>query len=293
MVTKHQNHLKITPSNFVFPYDEESQFGYYRLTSYHNFVYGLFRRNLLPRDFVFDKFLRSSMRHYRNGIVDTTISGISMRMKPALNATEAGLLRRGLRYDQNEWNALAKACSSAENPIFIDIGANVGLYSLLLTKAVPEVRILAYEPHPGLCKQMKYNLSINTGHRISVFEFAISDQPGNAWLKTNTRNLGQTRLESDGDVEVECTTLQAVVEREQLSHIDALKIDIEGHEDKALNPYLRDAPESLLPRAIVCEVNKKIWKKDPLEIALARGYREIKTFSWNRRQKNYIFVRSS
>ena len=270
METKNQNHLKITPSNFIFPYDEERQFGYYRLTPYHDFVYSLFRRNLLPRDFVFDNFLRLTARHYENGIVDATISGISMRM-----------------------NALAKACSSTENPIFVDVGANVGLYSLLLTKAVPEVRVLAYEPHPGLCKQMKYNLSINTGHRISVFEFAISDQPGKAWLKTNTRNLGQTRLESDGDVEVECTTLQAVVEREQLSHIDALKIDIEGHEDKALNPYLRDAPESLLPRAIVCEVNKKIWKNDPLEIALARGYREIKTFSWNRRQKNYIFVYSN
>lgn len=242
---------------------------------------------------MFDKFLRTSMRHYESGIVDATIAGISMRMKPALNATEAGLLRRGLRYDEKEWKALAKACSSVEKPIFVDVGANVGLYSLLVTKAVPAVHVLAYEPHPGLCKQMKYNLSINTGRNISVFECAISDQLGKAWLKTNTKNLGQTRLETEGDVEVECTTLQTVVEQEQLSRIDALKIDIEGHEDKALLPYLRDAPESLLPRAIVCEVNKNLWDEDPLDIALARGYREVKTFSWNRRQKNYVLVRSS
>ena len=219
---------------------------------------------------------------YENGIVDTTIAGISIRMKPALNATEAKFLRRGLHYDENEWKALAKACGSTENPILIDVGANVGLYSLLLAKAVPEVRVLAYEPHPGLCKQMNYNLSINTGHNISVFEFAISDQPGKAWLKTNTGNLGQTRLVTDGDVEVACTTLQAVVEQEKLSHIDALKVDVEGYEDRVLVPYLRSASDAMLPNTIVVEViTSEHWLEDPIEVAISRGYTEVKRNKMN------------
>ena len=264
------------------PYDDKRQFGYYPLIPYHNFVYGLFRRNLLPRDFVFDKFHRSAMGHYENGIVDATIAGISMRMKPKLNATEAKFLRRGFHYDEKEWKALAKACSSVENPIFIDVGANVGLYSLLLAKAVPKVRVLAYEPHPGLYKQMNYNLSINTGHNISVSKFAISDQLGKAWLKTNTCNLGQTRLETEGDVEVECTTLQTVVEREQLTHIDALKVDVEGYEDRVLVPYMRSASDSMLPNTIVVEViTSDHWLEDPTEIAISRGYTEVKRNKMN------------
>ena len=290
---KIEDYLKIDPSDFTFPYDESKPFGSYRLSSYHNFVYKLFRNNLLPRDLVFDKFLRSSMRQYKNGIVDATIAGISMRMKPAFNTSEAGLLRRGLRYDEKEWKALANSCRMTINPVFIDVGANAGLYSLLITKAVPSVRVLAFEPHPGFCRQLKFNLNLNPGHSISVHEYAMSDQLGKVWLKTHTKNNAQTRIEPEGDVEVECTTLQTVVEKEHLSRIDALKIDIEGHEDRALVPYLRDAPDSLLPRVIVCEVNKKLWKEDPLDVALSRGYEETKYFTWNRRQKNYILVYSN
>ena len=265
------------------PYDVDSPFGTYRPTKSKETLFRLFQNRALPRNFVYKAFLKSANKQQKDGIFDVTVGGISMRMKPELNATEAKFLRRGLQYDKYEWKALAKACSSVEKPIFIDVGANVGLYSFLLAKSVPEVRVLAYEPHPGLCKQMKYNLSVNTGHNISVTEFAVSDQLGKAWLKTSTDgDLGQTRLETEGDVEVKCTTLQAVVEQEKLSHIDALKVDVEGYEDRVLVPYMRNASDSMLPNTIVVEVvTSDHWLEDPIETAISRGYKEVKRNKMN------------
>ena len=264
------------------PYDVDSPFGTYRPAKSKETLFRLFQNRALPRNFIYKAFFKSAIGHQKDGIFDVTIAGISMRIKPAINGTEGKFLRRGLHFDENEWKALAKACSSGENPIFIDVGANVALYSLLLAKAVPEVRVLAYEPHPGLCRQIKYNLSINTGHNITVFEIAISDQLGTAWLKTNTSDLGQTRLETEGDLEVECTTLQAVVEQEQLSHIDALKVDVEGYEDRVLVPYMRSASDAMLPNTIVVEViTSEHWLEDPIEMAISRGYTEVKRNKMN------------
>jgi hypothetical protein len=51
-----------------------------------------------------------------------------------------------------------------------------------------------------------------------------------------------------------------------------MKIDIEGHEEAVLIPFLEQAPEDLLPRLIVIENNYMKWKRDLLALAKTRGY---------------------
>ena len=91
---------------------------------------------------------------------------------------------------------------------------------------------LAYAHSPKIYPQSVFQLQ----QKVPICGVLVQIILVVAWLETNTRNLGQTRLETEGDVEVECTTLQTVLVQGQLTHIDALKIDIEGHEDKASNP---------------------------------------------------------
>ena len=50
-------------------------------------------------------------------------------------------------------------------------------------------------------------------------------------------------------VHVPCRPLTAILDLAGISAIDALKIDIEGAEDLALAPFLREAPSQLLPPA--------------------------------------------
>jgi hypothetical protein len=57
-----------------------------------------------------------------------------------------------------------------------------------------------------------------------------------------------------------------------LTGIDALKIDVEGAEDRVLVPFLRDAPPSLWPRLIVIEDSSAEWSTDLFALLKAKGY---------------------
>ena len=56
-------------------------------------------------------------------------------------------------------------------------------------------------------------------------------------------------------------------------HVDALKIDVEGFEDRVLTGFFNDAPSSLWPRAVVIEhLSKNEWQHDCIADMRARGY---------------------
>ena len=69
--------------------------------------------------------------------------------------------------------------------------------------------------------------------------------------------------------------LQRILEQAGVSHVDALKIDIEGYEDRALIPFFKDAPQALWPRAVVIEhLSKNEWLADCIADMFSRGYAE-------------------
>ena len=67
--------------------------------------------------------------------------------------------------------------------------------------------------------------------------------------------IGRKRwaVEETGAGPIPVRTLEALLAEAGITRIDGLKIDIEGHEDKALAPFLDTAPRSMLPRRIVIE----------------------------------------
>jgi hypothetical protein len=60
-----------------------------------------------------------------------------------------------------------------------------------------------------------------------------------------------------------------------VSHVDALKIDVEGFEDRVLTGFFKQAPPSLWPRAVVIEhLSRNEWQDDCIAGMLQRGYAE-------------------
>jgi len=57
-----------------------------------------------------------------------------------------------------------------------------------------------------------------------------------------------------------------------LSRIDAIKLDVEGAEDRILVPYLTQAPRALLPRFLIIEDNRSVWKEDLVGLLERTGY---------------------
>lgn len=264
------------------PYDVDSPFGTYRPAKSKETLFKLFQNRALPRNFIYKAFLKSAIRQQKDGIFDVTVAGINVRLCPEVSGSDNKFLRKGKYVDFVEWTALANACKSVDSPVFVDIGANIGMYSLLLANEVPELRVFAIEPHPGIQHQLKFNCSLNPALNINVCGDAISDIQGQVSMNSGEDEISTSRIDEEGELRVNCITLANFVEMKNLSCIHALKVDVEGYEDRVLVPYMRNASDAMLPNTIVVEViTSEHWLEDPIELAISRGYTEVKRNKMN------------
>jgi hypothetical protein len=78
-----------------------------------------------------------------------------------------------------------------------------------------------------------------------------------------------------GAIKVPSLRLERILADADISKVDALKIDVEGFEDRVLTGFFRDAPPSLWPHAVVIEhLSRDEWLDDVIADMRARGYRE-------------------
>lgn len=217
------------------------------------------------------------------GALDVGRWGLNLRLHPLDNGCEKGLLFTPQMFEPEERAELAAEIARAgpNSPfVFIDIGANVGLFSLFVAaQAGGRARILAFEPEPGTFARLAFNVAANPALPIKPLNLALADEPGEVAIELDRRDRGGTRAHklAAGDtgadlVRVPCRPLAAVLREEGIGRIDALKIDVEGMEDVVLMPFLRDAPPSLWPRLILIEDAHELWSADLFAELAARGY---------------------
>lgn len=216
--------------------------------------------------------------------IDTTLWNTRVRLYPSRNSCEKNALFTPQMFDLHERNVLAAALdrrlAASENFTFVDIGANVGLYSLFVAgRGGGRARVLAIEPQPGILERLTYNREANPALNIEIVPCAVADREGEIELLIDTRDSGGTRLNKDNaaspggeSVRARCRPLVTILRDAGIGAVDALKIDIEGAEDWALAPFLREAPDALLPRLVLIEDRPEDWTVDLFALLRDRGY---------------------
>jgi len=119
----------------------------------------------------------------------------------------------------------------------VDVGANVGLYSLLLARLVEQSgSVLAFEPEPNLFTILRENCRGNNATNIVLFQCALGRTNGLALFHRSAFNSGDNRLDraSMGHdvVEVKVERFDDLLPD---SKPDFVKIDVQGHELAALS----------------------------------------------------------
>jgi FkbM family methyltransferase len=140
-----------------------------------------------------------------------------------------------------------------ENEIFVDVGANVGTYALIVANKYKDrkAKVIAIEPHPenyrALCKNIQIN---NLENIIKPVNKAVSDHKGKVLMYERSFD-GSHRVDSEmysiydkkylgkysiphpngKSLQVECDTLDNILVNQS---VDIMKIDIEGAEVLAL-----------------------------------------------------------
>ena len=134
--------------------------------------------------------------------------------------------------------ALAILFDPSDRPVCMDVGANIGLTTLLMDQSFNGGRILSFEPHPRTFGQMDRNIELNkTGaNQIEAFNFALGKAEGDLMFRDvdqyNTGNSflleGSLAAVAQNAIEVPVKTLDQMAGLPD--HIDLMKIDVEGFE---------------------------------------------------------------
>lgn len=165
-----------------------------------------------------------------------------------------------------------------EGEMFIDIGANVGYYTLLAANIVKKQgKVISFEPEDNNLNLLKQNISLNNFNNIVLENLALSSDSGLAILNINPVNEGghsmldlgeysddegvwsiekiSKKLENfKNDQTVKTVSLDSYIHKHNinLDRNSIVKIDVEGLEEKVLLG-MKDIIKSIKP-VIICEV---------------------------------------
>ena len=124
-----------------------------------------------------------TMRLAASGALDVERWGLRLRLYPRDNGCEKNLLFTPQMYEPAERAELAREIARAKAQtrlfVFVDIGANVGLFSLFVAaQAGADARILAIEPEPGNLGRIGLSLANNPGLPITPLPLALGETEG-------------------------------------------------------------------------------------------------------------------
>lgn len=154
-----------------------------------------------------------------------------------------------------------------EGDTVIDIGANVGIYTLKMSRVVARTGlVISFEPNPMIARQLRQLLKILRIDNVIVEQIAISDETGCAGISIPLDDIGLednalahiASLQEHSTFEVRTETLDHWLHVHSIGRISFIKCDAEGAEFSilrgALSTILKDRPY------IVMEIDDE-WPK--------------------------------
>lgn len=216
---------------------------------------------------------------------------------------QSDLFRRLAIYGEYE-PKLVKSCLQHlnRNKDVIDIGANIGFYSVLFAQEINK-RVLSVEPTQNALKRLRQNIKLNNVEsKVEIFEGVVSDHNGTLKIKSVVgkeeysticnpvhESIGQQQILEE---EVECITLDDLIEKYQLSP-GFIKMDVEGAEmlvfKGAMKTLTKHRP------IIISELTDELLRKNGssaaeiIELIVSANYKVIDPLNASNTFKNQKF----
>lgn len=153
----------------------------------------------------------------------------------------------------NAEHHLALVCSRyiRATDICLDIGANIGVTTLIISDFCPEGKVLAVEPNREVHKVLRRNIAANKLTNVETARCAVGDRDGPARFFESSAfgHLAET------GTEIEMVAVQTLMKRFSLSRLDFIKIDIEGFEAMVL----RNAFDAIQKHRSIVHLEFNTW----------------------------------
>jgi FkbM family methyltransferase len=192
-------------------------------------------------------------------------------------------------YEAPQIAHLLEQCARRPFDLFVDVGANFGLYSLLLARTGRVGNVLAFEPDPRNHLQLLTHIAVNgLATQIRSFACGLSDRDTTAgFLQAHLRSTGMSRIEATAPAGTRLANYTD--SRVQVIRFDGhfscrarrvlVKIDVEGHESQVI------AGMSRLLRDNDCLVQAEVFDAGVRQFDALLGelgYRKVKAFGHDR-----------
>ncbi len=193
---------------------------------------------------------------------------------------DAGVIvDEAIAYCMNKWgacepevcNVMARAVRPGD--FVVDVGANIGFFTLLLARLVGETgQVVAFEPAPQNIQKLKDNIALNRFSQVRQVSQPLwsSQAPVALWLAQDGGLASLARSPwAMGQIALQATTLAAAFPQPPYPRL--IKLDAEGAEYN----ILMGAGDMLRPAAtpyVLCEVNEGALKRLNRSGAMLRSY---------------------
>ncbi len=221
--------------------------------------------------FPFRLLSRSRYEFLKNGVkAKALIDRLQLLFDPV--GAEPKLLRTGL----------VAEIAAKRPPVVLDIGANVGLWTLALAKRFPASVVHAVEADPRTAETLRKN--VQSQANVIVHQLAVHSSVGRITFRSHENPLLSSVLELDDavgatkGVEVEATTLDEFVATKLGACPAFVKIDTEGNDMQVLTGATRTLADDQL-RAIVMEfgfdpsTRRQVVLQQLLDVLAQHGFR--------------------
>jgi FkbM family methyltransferase len=173
-------------------------------------------------------------------------------------------------YEVDRLRALANAISQGST--VYDVGANVGIYSLLASLRVgASGKVYAFEPLARNLGYLRKHIALNQLRNCTVIEKAVCHEEGIRHFSAASLEASMARLSADGEIVVASTSLdRCIYGNEGFRPPDVVKIDVEGAELEVLQGAARVIAE--FHPTIFLEIHGPQLQADCLSFLKARNY---------------------
>lgn len=221
--------------------------------------------------------LKRSWRMFSRSEVTRTVPAAGLMMLRPWEYIEARLFF--YRTWEPEITRVIQGCVEPGD-VAIDIGANVGYYSLVMSRlAGPAGAVYAVEPSPSIRARLERHLELNGVRNVVVLPFGVSNRSEERYLKlSGESNCGDTHFVDDpGEANIEgrlpLRRLVDLVPAADLARCGLIKVDVEGMEVEVLEDLLENLPLMRRKLTICAEIRRFESSAERVD-GLVRRFRE-------------------
>jgi len=230
------------------------------------------------------RILRPLHNRFAPGKDTADVLGFKMELDPA-ECVDSALWFTPRHYDRDERRYVERNVTSG---VLLDVGSNVGFWSLFLASRFPASRVIAIEANPRTYQCLTRNIAINGFDNIVAIGCGVGRTAGSFPLYLNeTGNRGGDTMSAEvgkgKSIDVPVRPLSDILREAHIERVAFMKIDIEGMEQDVFEDIRDNVERAGWPKAVCVET---VFCPDLPRLLGDMGY--VRVLSG---RENHIYVR--